>query len=167
MGLIRILLAITVVVGHSGSTLFGYTFVGGSIAVQTFYIISGFYMALILNEKYTGKKSYSLFITNRFLRLYPVYWIVLFLSLIMVVFSIATEGIKPEASLYKYTQEYAYIPKISTPILVLLVVVNVAIFFTDTIMFLGVNLTKSAHRGGGQNIVIYLSQKIIMKRRHN
>ena len=50
---------------------------GGQVAVETFYMISGFYMALILNEKYTGKGSYKKFISSRFFRIFPVYWFVL------------------------------------------------------------------------------------------
>jgi peptidoglycan/LPS O-acetylase OafA/YrhL len=85
MGLLRLLLALTVAVYHSGSTIFSYTIAldsecGPTVAVQTFFIISGFYMALILNEKYTGAGSYRLFISNRFLRLYPAYWAVLILT---------------------------------------------------------------------------------------
>ena len=77
MGLIRLLLALSIVAAHSGA-IFGSRFVGGQIAVQSFYIISGFYMSLILNEKYIGKNnSFRLFITNRFFKLFPVYWAVL------------------------------------------------------------------------------------------
>jgi peptidoglycan/LPS O-acetylase OafA/YrhL len=39
-------------------------------AVQLFFVISGFYMALILSKKY---HSATLFYSNRFLRLYPTY----------------------------------------------------------------------------------------------
>lgn len=76
MGLLRLLFAIAVVIFHS-HPLFGYESIGGTLAVHSFFIISGFYMALILNEKYTGKHSYKLFITNRFLRIYPLYWTIL------------------------------------------------------------------------------------------
>lgn len=80
MGIIRALLAIAVVVYHSYS-LFGERMTGGTAAVQAFYIISGFYMALILNEKYKDQPgAWKLFITNRFLRLYPLYWVVLILA---------------------------------------------------------------------------------------
>lgn len=41
-------------------------------------------MALILNEKYKGPGSYYLFITNRFLRLLPAYWVVLALTVLMI-----------------------------------------------------------------------------------
>ncbi|GAB3046429.1 hypothetical protein GCM10027185_57870 [Spirosoma pulveris] len=74
MGILRFLLAISVVVFHTGKPLLGVKFSGGALAVQLFFVISGFYMSLILNEKYKkGTSTYNLFITNRLLRLYPVY----------------------------------------------------------------------------------------------
>lgn len=80
MGVLRFLLAVSVVLAHS-TDIFGFSLVNSVVAVQAFYIISGFYMTLILNEKYIGKSnSYRLFITNRFLRLYPIYWVVLLLT---------------------------------------------------------------------------------------
>jgi len=86
MGLIRFMLAISVVIAHT-SDLFGFGFVGGEMAVKIFFMISGFYMALILNEKYIGaNSSYWLFLKNRLLRLYPLYFLVLFLTLIITYF---------------------------------------------------------------------------------
>lgn len=82
MGLIRLLLSFSVVIAHS-NPVFGNKLIGGAISVRAFFIISGFYMALILNEKYVSKDSYKLFITNRLLRLYPVYWIMLGLTIIL------------------------------------------------------------------------------------
>jgi len=76
MGLLRFLLACAVIIEHT-SPVFGMTLTGATIAVQSFFMISGFYMALILNQKYLGAGSYSLFITNRFLKLFPIYWVVL------------------------------------------------------------------------------------------
>jgi peptidoglycan/LPS O-acetylase OafA/YrhL len=56
--------------------------VGGKLAVQAFFLISGFYMSLILNEKYsTDARGVWLFYSNRFLRIYPLYWSVLLLAL--------------------------------------------------------------------------------------
>jgi peptidoglycan/LPS O-acetylase OafA/YrhL len=75
MGSLRLILALSVFLAHTGS-LFGVFLVGPSVAVQSFFLISGFYMALVLNEKYKGSGSYYLFITNRLLRLLP-YWVVL------------------------------------------------------------------------------------------
>lgn len=83
MGSLRLVLALTVFLSHTNS-LFGLLLVGPSVAVQSFFLISGFYMALVLNEKYKGPGSYYLFITNRFLRLLPAYWVVLVLIVLMI-----------------------------------------------------------------------------------
>jgi peptidoglycan/LPS O-acetylase OafA/YrhL len=48
----------------------------GRAAVQMFYLISGFYMALILNEKYRRPTATGIFYSNRFLRLWPAVFIV-------------------------------------------------------------------------------------------
>lgn len=79
MGLVRLLLAISVVIYHCARPHHGLTLVDGLAAVKFFFIISGFYMALILNGKYT---SYASFIVNRFLKLFPSYWVVLILCVI-------------------------------------------------------------------------------------
>ena len=59
--------------GHAGDFL-GFPLVPGDTAVQSFYAVSGFCVAVVLNEKYRpGSSTYSLFTSNRFLRLFPVY----------------------------------------------------------------------------------------------
>ena len=82
MGFLRLLLAAAVVAEHS-TPICGVSFTGGHLAVRLFFIISGFYMALILTTKYTADHPNRcwLFISNRFLRIYPCYYVVLFLSL--------------------------------------------------------------------------------------
>ena len=79
MGLLRLLLAVSVVLVHTRGC-FGFRPLGAAEAVQTFYMISGFYMAMILTEKYHGPDSYRRFLSNRFLRIYPIYWITVGLS---------------------------------------------------------------------------------------
>ena len=82
MGILRTILALAVVVYHS-FTIFGLRFCGGQIAVESFFMISGFYMALVLNEKYVGVGSYRQFLWSRFYRIFPVYWIVLVAALVL------------------------------------------------------------------------------------
>jgi peptidoglycan/LPS O-acetylase OafA/YrhL len=73
MGLLRVILALAVVAAHVGP-LFGLRFFGGGVmAVETFYMLSGFYMALVLATRYRGRTRDVYF--NRFLRLFPVYWL--------------------------------------------------------------------------------------------
>lgn len=83
MGLLRFILALSVFFVHTGS-LYGLKLVGSSVAVQSFFVISGFYMSLILSEKYRGPGSYYLFISNRFLRLMPAYWAALALAVLLI-----------------------------------------------------------------------------------
>jgi len=78
------MLAMAVALGHLDFFFMG---IDGTMAVQAFYMISGFYMALVLNEKYIGKAaSYRLFISNRFIRLYPNYLIILVLNIFVALF---------------------------------------------------------------------------------
>ena len=80
MGFLRLLLAISVVVYHRDVRV--HFLVGGLYAVKLFFIISGFYMALILHEKYTGAHAKRLFYCNRLLRLLPSYYVILGLFLV-------------------------------------------------------------------------------------
>src|SRR5690606_33812821 len=50
--------------------------IAGPFAVQMFFVISGFYMALVLNEKYTERSPYRFYLA-RLLRLWPAYIVVL------------------------------------------------------------------------------------------
>lgn len=79
MGSLRLFLALCVAFGHFGMPL---GFPTSDIAVQSFFVISGFYMALVLNEKY-GPGSYWLFISNRLLRLWPTYLVILIPSFLI------------------------------------------------------------------------------------
>lgn len=79
MGLLRYMLAMSVLFAHCRNN----TFLPANYAVESFYIISGFYMTLILNEKYVGKNSYKVFVTKRFFRLAPTYWTICLLTLLV------------------------------------------------------------------------------------
>lgn len=77
MGLVRFFLAAAVVFHHSTSP-WALPIVDGHQAVRLFYIISGFYMALILDRKYPAtREGIWLFYGNRALRIFPIYWVVL------------------------------------------------------------------------------------------
>ena len=75
MGMLRLLLAVSVVAFHAGPIL-GFRGMGAE-AVPAFFVISGFYMALILGATYRGVPL--TFYSNRLLRLFPLYWAVLIL----------------------------------------------------------------------------------------
>lgn len=90
MGLFRIILALAVLVAHT-QPLFGLRFFGGGVmAVECFFIISGFYMALVLKDRYRGETERFYF--NRFIRLYPAYWMLLTIFLVCAGLYLVTTG---------------------------------------------------------------------------
>ena len=136
MGLIRTLLAIAVLIGHAGGV--SWLFLpGGMMAVQAFYIISGFYMALILSEKYIKRKNtYQLFISNRFLRIFPVYWIVLFFFLIVSAISYYITN--HPLILEPYVKN-----TLANSQLFILLLLNLVVLGQDLVMFLGLNVDNN------------------------
>jgi peptidoglycan/LPS O-acetylase OafA/YrhL len=133
MGIIRFLLAISVVVHHCGP-IFGFGFVGGQIAVQSFFIISGFYMSLILNEKYVGvNSSYKLFITNRLIKLYPIYWTILLGTLLACLAKYFMTHGQDMAIISNY-----FSVKFNFFSFAYLILTNLFIFGQDVVMFLGI-----------------------------
>lgn len=77
MGHIRFLLAFAVLLGHSPTASF--KFIHAGTAVQAFFVVSGFYMALVLDGKYSDRK---LFYSNRLLRLAPAYFAMMVIALV-------------------------------------------------------------------------------------
>jgi len=74
MGILRLYLALCVIAAHGGGQVLPWAMHDGNEAVQTFYIISGFYMAMVLSTRYSNPRDFYL---SRFLRIFPTYWIVL------------------------------------------------------------------------------------------
>ncbi|MBI1731600.1 MAG: acyltransferase [Gammaproteobacteria bacterium] len=76
MGMIRMFLALSVVIHHLSQRSFQWLDAGA--AVMAFFVISGFYMALVINEKYRGMDSWRRrFYEARLLRIFPAYLFVL------------------------------------------------------------------------------------------
>ncbi|WDH24118.1 acyltransferase family protein [Pseudomonas chlororaphis] len=78
-GTLRFVLAIFVVIAHLTETVKSVSHLG-VFAVFGFYIVSGYLMTAVLNKTYKfDLKSFAL---NRFLRLFPVYYLVVLSTLI-------------------------------------------------------------------------------------
>lgn len=85
MGTLRLFLAFCVVNVHAG--ILGFSLFPADAAVQAFYLVSGFYMAKVLNEKYQFRTNgYSDFLSSRAMRLFPAF---LTVSLITFVSALA------------------------------------------------------------------------------
>jgi peptidoglycan/LPS O-acetylase OafA/YrhL len=76
MGLLRLTLAMSVVLVHVWPRQGTPLLLGGELAVEVFFMISGFYMALVLSTRY--RNGTVTFWLARALRIYPTYWIVAF-----------------------------------------------------------------------------------------
>jgi peptidoglycan/LPS O-acetylase OafA/YrhL len=100
MGLLRLLLALSVLLEHAHG-IGGYAMIGGPLAVQCFFIVSGFYMGLVLNERYDRRDLNRTFWANRAIRIYGVYFF--FLALYLLVFALLQlkSGTSPLAPYYE------------------------------------------------------------------
>lgn len=88
MGMVRVSLALAVLLSHL--PMASYKFLSGGLAVQGFFVVSGFYMALVLDGKY---RDAGLFYSNRLLRLFPTYLIICALGAIALwVFNASPTG---------------------------------------------------------------------------
>lgn len=143
MGKLRLLLALSVVLAHSPvGPQWWRPLLDADLAVEVFFVISGFYMALVLSTKYepvtaAGRAS---FWRSRFLRIFPAYWIVA-ASVILFWLAFYHPGI---------TQFF----KMPLLISVWAAVSNVALFGLDGLMFIvktdaGQSLRTSFAEGAG------------------
>lgn len=71
MGYLRVFLAICVVLTHLDVDFL----LSADHAVESFFVISGFYMSFVLNERYMSSAQNLKFYKKRFTRLLPIYWI--------------------------------------------------------------------------------------------
>jgi peptidoglycan/LPS O-acetylase OafA/YrhL len=131
MGTLRFILAVAVATVHSGC-FWGYCVFPGAQAVQLFFIVSGFLMALILNEKYPPANKW-LFYSNRALRIFVPYIFVLAASFLAV---------------FPFVHAFGYYPSYAAPLFqnapafdfwtwVFVIFSTVAIFGQDLGLWLG------------------------------
>lgn len=85
MGVIRFLLAFAVVGAHVGALPYTVP-LGSLLAVQGFYVISGFLIAMVWDRKYQLlPNGLLLFYANRAARIYLIYWVVLAISVAVAI----------------------------------------------------------------------------------
>jgi len=141
MGLLRLSLAICVFFAHSTSA--GIPVLRGDTAVEIFYVISGFYMQLVLGNIYTperlGQKWLQRFYANRYLRLFPTYIITAGATIIFAgAYSLLRPGAEaaPLKALTAVNELQQNLP--NTLLKAYLLLTNIFMLFQDTTMFLGV-----------------------------
>jgi peptidoglycan/LPS O-acetylase OafA/YrhL len=121
MGTVRFLLALCVAVAHSpGSAIFGITMMNGVIAVQCFYVISGFLITMILNERPEYQRLGSFYL-SRYLRLWPVYILIAALTFLF----------------FQWPNFLGRLPRLANwPACAWIVFSNLTMFFQDWFLFL-------------------------------
>jgi len=116
-------------------------------AVKAFFVISGFYMAMILAGRYADAPI-RVFFVSRFLRLYPVYLLVLLLSLIGA--SLSSNGtLGPFIDLNKWREFLIHDGFVWTKIW--LIVANVSMMGIDATLYGCIDLKSSSvwiYKGG-------------------
>ncbi|GIV34466.1 MAG: hypothetical protein KatS3mg031_2001 [Chitinophagales bacterium] len=86
MGTLRFIYVITFLLGHIYS-MFGFRYhelASSPIAYESFFMLSGFFITLVWEKEYgVAEKGYLKFLLRRILRIMPVYWLVLILSIVI------------------------------------------------------------------------------------
>lgn len=150
MGFIRFILALSVLIAHS-SPIVGFSIVPGYLAVQSFYIISGFYMAMVYVEKYSVTANpIANFYSNRFLRLYPLYLLTVVLTILLSLFFGLWLG--SYGKLEYYFQAYNKQPD-SLGALLTVLFFNITLIGQDVLTFFNINQSGDFYfLGLGTNI---------------
>ena len=130
MGYIRFFLASLVLVGHFAPTNWWTAFITTDAAVQGFFMVSGFYMFLVLDRKYDDVRTFYI---NRILRIYPPYLFVLACAVIASLTLGAGAHYLPISAI---GEQLAKLDPVSAA---LLVVANVAIVPLNLVTFLYVD----------------------------
>ena len=138
-------MAISVVLSHIAKTKSPfYQGFGGTNSVEIFFLVSGFYIALILDKTYKSKRIFYL---NRILRLYPIYLIV---CLLVLLTSIFRRGVAE--NLFDYSPFVLLISTLS----------NLTLIGTDWLMFFdtsngGIQLTSSVVTGDRMRDLLWIA----------
>ncbi|MFJ3461765.1 acyltransferase family protein [Achromobacter spanius] len=147
MGFLRTLLALSVVLDHLGG---GYAdqLVGGRLAVQLFYVISGFLISYVLTATDHYQGATGKFYANRFLRLFPIYLAVAALTL--------TAHIVSGGSFFRIYEALPFSAE------VFLFLSNLFIFGQDWLMFFGIRDSALVFTGSFANSDVPLYKGLLV-----
>ncbi|EFF72987.1 acyltransferase family protein [Achromobacter piechaudii] len=147
MGFLRTLLALSVVLDHLGG---GYAdhLVGGRLAVQLFYVISGFLISYVLTATDNYQGATGKFYANRFLRLFPIYLAVAGLTLLAHVMS--------GGAFFRFYEALPFSADL------FLVLSNLFIFGQDWLMFFGIEHSALAFTGSFAHSEVPLYQGLLV-----
>ncbi|MFD4837205.1 acyltransferase family protein [Achromobacter sp. NPDC058515] len=147
MGFLRTLLALSVVLDHLGA---GYAdqLVGGRLAVQLFYVISGFLISYVLTATDHYQGAVGKFYANRFLRLFPIYLAVAAMTLMAHVLS--------GGAFFRFYDALPFSAEL------FLVLSNIFILGQDWLMFFGIKDSALAFTGSFANSDVPLYEGLLV-----
>ena len=147
MGSLRLTLALLVVYFHTGSPFGAALVPDGRAAVQMFFLISGFYMALVLNEKYRTAETNWLFYSNRFFRLWPAAFVV---NLLVILSFLVMDEVRLFMLTMGIGDFLAFLGSLDPWALALVVVTNITVVGQDLIWFLRFDPSGTTYHPFGQ-----------------
>ena len=137
MGTIRFLQALAVTLVHVGKIPF-YSGINSLLAVQGFYVISGFLIARVWDIKYAEQpNSIRLFYGNRAARIFFMYWAVLLFALAAALIFYAARG--------RWPQYLTVDPTLSLQIILYQIVSNILLAGSSIALFLGASAEGSLY----------------------
>ena len=93
MGTLRLIFTITIILGHIFS-IFGFRYcelLTSPIAFESFFLLSGFYITMVWQTDYSKRPDgYKKFMTKRVLRVFPLYWLMLLVTICVSLVTYAT-----------------------------------------------------------------------------
>lgn len=138
MGLLRFFLAFAVVNIHG--KIFGFNIFPADAAVQCFYMISGFYMAMVLNEKYNQPGiSNADFWKSRLFRIFPAYLLIASLTLLAVLVAWWGFSIRLEP----FSEWSMFSEKFDALDIIILSLAQVSLFGLDFVHFFTIDMSGS------------------------
>ncbi|QXQ09621.1 acyltransferase [Paeniglutamicibacter sp. Y32M11] len=139
MGFLRVFLALAVISAHTSEVL-GFPLVSGRTAVECFFVISGFYMAMVLETKYlrVASKPWITFMKSRLVRLFPVYLLTIAASILLILLGgniFLGHSVFPIRDMFEYPLT-TWLP---------IVISNITIVTQDWSLFAAINPEGSLH----------------------
>jgi len=147
MGFLRTLLALSVVLDHLGGGNADHL-VGGRLAVQLFYVISGFLISYVLTATDHYQGATGKFYANRFLRLFPIYLAVAAMTLLAHVIS--------GGAFFRFYDALPFSAEL------FLILSNIFIMGQDWLMFFGIEHSALAFTGSFARSEVPLYQGLLV-----
>lgn len=147
MGFLRTLLALSVVLDHLGGS-YADQLVGGRLAVQLFYVISGFLISFVLTATDHYQGAVGKFYANRFLRLFPIYLAVAAMTLMAHMLS--------GGAFFRFYDALPFSAEL------FLVLSNIFIMGQDWLMFFGIQNSALAFTGSFAHSEVPLYQGLLV-----